>query len=480
MMKNTKLFLSVMLLTLVSCKKEFDTSQYEVVIIKKIAFQDDSHFVESYGLMDSKGTHLVELNYKKIFFVGDDYFIAQKHNSDQQYFKINNESLLFEKEFEEATTFFENGLAKVKSKDKWGFINRNGDYKIPPLYDFVGEFSEGLAAILVENKVGFINEQGKIVIEPKYDLPLDLKYHFPEYQMRMYRFSNGLCPINLLGKYGYINSEGGIEVETIYSSATAFKKEYATAAIKKNGKNIYGVIDKAGSWKVKPQFAEIYLTDDYFIGSYPQFRIKREHGRIKFRLRTEEELKEGFIKFPEDGSFSYFNYDGSKMIDQIFYDKNRRDKELNLWTYSFSENKAFVCNADSCGFKRVNPYGCVTGTCGYINRKGKYVVESKYFQPPNGSIFVNGMAVVALNDNINSYTPTHNGYNGAIIEYRPVCIIDEAGKMLIPPVFINAVIHPSGIIEVTPKEYLVQEYLLDHTFYIDYKGNYLWNGYEKK
>lgn len=54
-------------------------------------------------------------------------------------------------------------------KDKWGFIDKNGNILIDTKYDFAEEFSEGLAAVKIGDKWGFINTGGELVIDAKYD-----------------------------------------------------------------------------------------------------------------------------------------------------------------------------------------------------------------------------------------------------------------------------------------------------------------------
>jgi len=454
---NLKITLSILFLLLIACSKDLDQTQNEVFIIKKLIYEKDGQFVESYGLMNSKGKQLVGLNYKKIHLVGSDYFVAEKEDHSQQYFKMSNEVPLFDKEFEVAKSFSINGLARVKGKGKWGFINRDGDYIIPPLYDLVGSFSEGVAAIIIEGKVGFIDEEGKIIIEPKYDLQAG-DYIIPEEEIQKYRFVDGLCAVNLDNNYGYINHSGKIEINTVYSYASKFYGEYAAAGTMEKGHSLMGIINKKGVWKVKPQFINVFLGDDYFIGLLP--RIHNESNPFDFVEA-------------EDEGFSYYKYDGSKMIDKVFKRKPLHDYTgfhdvFDLRRYAFSENMAFVCNDDSCG---------------YVNKVGEYVIKPKYFPTSRmAELFTNGIAAVAFNHNQNSiYSGSkEDGYKGRVASYRPVGFIDKLGKLIIPPVFVHAEIYSSGIIEVTPKESLPLQYLLDHVFYIDYKGNYVWNGFEEK
>jgi hypothetical protein len=59
---------------------------------------------------------------------------------------------------------FSNGLARVKLKNKWGVINRQGETVVPFIYDGIDEFSEHLACVFKGDKRGFINEEGEEVI----------------------------------------------------------------------------------------------------------------------------------------------------------------------------------------------------------------------------------------------------------------------------------------------------------------------------
>ncbi len=89
---------------------------------------------------------------------------------------------------------FSEGLAGIKTGDKWGFIDRQGDQIIPPTFDNIYPFSEGLAAVAIQGKYGFIDRQGKIVIPPTFD--------------RAFSFKSGLAPVTI-GEYGTVNARVG-------------------------------------------------------------------------------------------------------------------------------------------------------------------------------------------------------------------------------------------------------------------------------
>jgi WG containing repeat len=96
---------------------------------------------------------------------------------------------------------FSEGLAAVKLKDKWGYIDKMGKTVIPFQYDGTLPFSDGLSAArqwdVNEGKWSYIDRTGKVVIPPS----------FEEVSM----FSEGVAWVRIelkngtyQSKYGYI------------------------------------------------------------------------------------------------------------------------------------------------------------------------------------------------------------------------------------------------------------------------------------
>ena len=81
------------------------------------------------------------------------------------YFADENGVMLFGRQFDDARCFRE-GFARVKSKDKWGFIDTKGKMVIPCVYDAAWPFSKGFASVESNNKGGVINQSGEFVIPP--------------------------------------------------------------------------------------------------------------------------------------------------------------------------------------------------------------------------------------------------------------------------------------------------------------------------
>lgn len=63
---------------------------------------------------------------------------------------------------------FSGGLARVKTKEGWGFVNKNGEEIIPCKYKEAYGFSEGLAGVKTKKGWGFINKDDEEIIPCKY------------------------------------------------------------------------------------------------------------------------------------------------------------------------------------------------------------------------------------------------------------------------------------------------------------------------
>jgi hypothetical protein len=101
--------------------------------------------------------------------------------------------------FDEVMFRFYEGLASVKVGGKWGYIDKTGKYAIEPKFDGASFFSEGLASIRVGNKWGFINKKGDIVIDPKFDTDFFI-----------FAFYSGKAKVTIGNRREYIDVSGEI------------------------------------------------------------------------------------------------------------------------------------------------------------------------------------------------------------------------------------------------------------------------------
>ncbi len=62
-------------------------------------------------------------------------------------------------------------------------------------------------------------------------------------------------PFRSEGKWGYKSNTGAVSIEAQFVAAQPFSQDYAFAAIEKDGKQLYGIIDKTGAWAVEPLYS---------------------------------------------------------------------------------------------------------------------------------------------------------------------------------------------------------------------------------
>lgn len=115
-------------------------------------------------------------------------------------------------------------LALFRRKGKYGYLNTHtGKIKIPARYSYAWPFSEGLAAVQKNGLIGFIDHNGLFVIEPQYSA-----YNS---SLSDYSFQNGFCVVSSLeGKYGIIDKMGSWILKPEYNYASVCK-DYAIIAI---------------------------------------------------------------------------------------------------------------------------------------------------------------------------------------------------------------------------------------------------------
>ncbi len=68
---------------------------------------------------------------------------------------------------------FHHGIVAAKEKGKWGFIERDGHFVMPPKYDEVHDFHNGMANVDDAGHWGFINASYDVVFRPQSPKPTD-------------------------------------------------------------------------------------------------------------------------------------------------------------------------------------------------------------------------------------------------------------------------------------------------------------------
>ena len=171
--------------------------------------------------------------------------------------------------YKEATVFSEDLAWVVTDNGAPTAINSKGEVKIT-LQDAetVKIFQEGLAAFSVtqesKEKWGFVDKEGKVVISPQFAATGN--------------FSDGKCAVqNEEGKWGYIDSEGKIVVSFQFDDANKFVD--GQAVVEFDGKT--GAIDESGKYIINPQFDGLVEDGDlYMVDQDDKFGWANREGQI--------------------------------------------------------------------------------------------------------------------------------------------------------------------------------------------------------
>ena len=116
------------------------------------------------------------------------------------------------------------------------FINKSGGAAIPRSFDGAHDFSEGLAAVRLRDQWGFIDHAGKFVVNPQF--------------WQVQNFVNGLAPVCTSQYWGFIDKSGRKIIDEKFEEVLPFHE--GLAAAKLHGK--VGFIDVHGNWAISPQY----------------------------------------------------------------------------------------------------------------------------------------------------------------------------------------------------------------------------------
>ena len=195
---------------------------------------------------------------------------------------------------------FSEGLAKVKLRSKWGYIDKSGKEVIPLQYDGAVSFREGLAAVGLGSKCGYIDKSGREVIPLKYD--------------DAYFFSEGLASVELNGKYGYIDKSGKKVIPLQYDNARCFSE--GLAPVKLNGK--YGYIDKSGKVIIPLKYDNADSFSEglarVVINGKWSYIDKSGKEVIQLKYDDADSFREGLAPVKLNGKWGYIDKSGKEVI----------------------------------------------------------------------------------------------------------------------------------------------------------------------
>ncbi|AYB34711.1 WG repeat-containing protein [Chryseolinea soli] len=257
------------------------------------------------GMIDGTGKEVIPTKYDALghaFGYGVDYI-----RNNKKYGLISKDGVeLASPQYDSMTVDYawrENRIG-VRLNGKWGFIDLEGNLKVPCRYDAVEEFQEGHALVTLNTKKGFVNREGVEIIPPVYDEATTF-----------YRYA---AAVKRDGKWGFVNEKGEVLGKIEYQSVGEFRFD-KFAAVELDGH--WGMVDTEGNVVVPLRFSsvKIVFTDDQknvFVATRLGGRwgvVDTKGNTIAQQKYDEIYLDYDKIAFKLDGKQGYIDKDGKEV-----------------------------------------------------------------------------------------------------------------------------------------------------------------------
>lgn len=250
---------------------------------------------------------------------------------------------------------FKDGMARVQTGYKWGFVDSAGKLAIAPQFDAVGDFSEGHAAARRDGKWGLIDKQGKWAVEPAME--------------EIGPLTNGLASAQRDGKAGYIDVSGKWIIPAIYAYVGNFSGEVAVAH---EAHDRAVLIDRAG--RVVKRFTPD-MTVEPSVGKAGMFAASIQSAQ---RLLHVDGSKLAFPEGAASRAYKDQHFVATKMVA-------RGSESVELYGLVDLAGKWII----PATFGKLEPFdgklaiaspAVASGTArfGLINKKGSFVVKPVY------------------------------------------------------------------------------------------------------
>lgn len=271
------------------------------------------------GFINEKGDWFISPDYEEV--IGFAYGLAAVRKEEKWGYIDHRGVYIIEPEFDKAGPFMENGIAsieiegtayyldirgnKVSESDalvysdqlalivvdgKYGYIGRDYQWVIPPVFDKAWPFRDGNARVKRNNRWYYIDRSGYEVFLPARsrtflmeDQPPELirkrgkeKWGFastdgswtvPPVFDYVKSFSEGLAPVRIDNSWGYIDESGELVINASFEDASLFMQGLASVKIK----GLYGCINRFGEQLIKPKY-----SDPLYFFPLIQFSVENE------------------------------------------------------------------------------------------------------------------------------------------------------------------------------------------------------------
>lgn len=378
-----------------------------------------TRYNNQYELFDTQGNIISN----KYDFIGNiDYGFAKIKQKDKYGLMDKNGKIIIPCEYDDILTLTkEPDLIAVKKNNAWGFVDKNNHTVIPFIYEQVWHFHNGFAKIRNNQQYGIIDLTGKIIIPTQYQWLDDIN-------------EQGLIRFQQNNQFGFINRDNQIVIPNQYEYIEQFNHDIAKA--KKNG--FWGFIDKTG----KEVFALKYenmrdispflsIAADKDSEGYTIAILLNKKNKIIKTYRRIEPFYDGLARVIKDTDkvwqFGFINEMGEEVIPVQY-------------SYDSSPYKEYFEN----GFFNIKQ----SGKYGLIDKTGKLIIPIENSHPTYLKDFEKNTLVRVEKDNKYGFmdktgeiivpieydhVSVHLEHGLAVIvKNQQSALINDKGKILIP------------------------------------------------
>jgi hypothetical protein len=212
-----------------------------------------------WGFIDRQGTMRIQPRYQAIYWRG---FIDGRASVliNGLWGSINRQGeLVVPSLFDSPVVFSPSGLSRIRKDERFGYIGRDGQIVIRPIYTHAQPFSEGLAAVQVGGEWigrrvrggswGYIDARGEMIITPQFAYADGFSEGFAAVHLR----AGGSGPRRF---GGYIDRTGRVVLDgEDYSAGQAFSEGLAVVRDRTTG--LWGAINTDGERVISADYARL-------------------------------------------------------------------------------------------------------------------------------------------------------------------------------------------------------------------------------
>src|SRR3989338_587856 len=288
-----------------------------------------------------------------------------------------NGSMVIEPQFLYATHFSQ-GLALVKTKTGWGYINEKGTFVVEPKYTNAEPMLDGTGKVYLDRKCGIVSNTGAILLEPIYDsIVIGYSENYVYLNKLMGQTSKDFKQITPIiykrfeANRDFLSAEKSNGLWDIYHKDKLVLEDLQTPVdyhhylfnsntglLKKNGK--YGVYGADRGWLFEPQFDTIIrfpfqrytIADNYFDEIYllqnSVLIPNTDNIETHFKVMTGDGnlvSNDDFLSVQQASAVIGMQYNADATPGLFFYDKTSTTllyEDLTIKKMPFNQFTAFM------------------------------------------------------------------------------------------------------------------------------------------